>query len=57
MLHHIWEVLMKFSLGFVQHRGYNDQYAQELNSSYSFYYEPAVTNLIWIKVVIIVKQT
>jgi hypothetical protein len=37
---------MKFSLGFVQHRGYNDQYAQELNSSYSFYYEPAVTNLI-----------
>jgi len=38
---------MKFSLGFVQHRDYNDQqYAQELNSSYCFYYEPTLTNLV-----------
>jgi len=46
MLHHIRETFMKFILGFVQHRGYNDQYAQELNSSYCFDYESTLTNLV-----------
>jgi len=48
---------MKFILGFVQHRGYKDQYVQELNSSYCFDDESTLTNLVCIKVINVVKQT